>query len=481
VYLGAPTTLTDSLTYRPTTLPPPLVVMGPLDREALAVRIGAIASRDARLIVLDSDRVWHARLARVLHTVDIRLVVIDTTGLAAGAAARWALLQQLVRRAGDLMHAAHIVLLSPPAVRPPLALPPGSTYWQYGDLVPAAVAFSCTEHTSEDGRLASLAASVRAAAGSVLLVTPSRGVAESVAAVLRGAALDAAAYHGGLLQAERAALFAAFSEGRLRVLVATEAIQWEATLPSPALLLFSHPPHSLESLVVLAGRAERATQRTPVVVHVVAGDHAVRAAHSQAGVPAIAALDRAYEGARRRAVRGTAVVDLLQDRGATRERSAALGSTLTVLDAAGLLVRRSDFARGVTVELLGDDPHALAPVDAVVPLRQGLPLPIDPVQVARRLGWQPHRLHAWLLDAEERGLVQVRPFGREAVYTVRPRTAERDRHLRHLVRDLTTAQAAEVQLVQEWCAARTCRAQMLATQRRWAVADPGGRCDRGLP
>jgi hypothetical protein len=475
VYVAVPSTLQESLAHPEAALPPPLLVAGPLDREELAVRIGAIAEGGARLIALDSERLWHARLARALHAADVRLVVVDTSGLAVGSVARWAAIQSLTGRLEDLMPDAHLVLLSPPTPWPSSIDMLVGPCWQCGALVPDAVAISWIQHTSEAERLSSLLSHIRAASGAVLLVAPTRGAAESLAARLREAPLDAAAYHAGLLPAQRAALFTAFREGRLRVLVATEAIHLEAGLPSPALLAFSHPPHSLESLVLLAGRAEHATQGTALVVHTVGGDRAVEPG---AKLPTLATVDRLYEALQRRAVHGIATADLFRDRRSVRERSPVLEVGLALLGASGLLKRRSDFARGLTVELLRDDPHALAPVRAVLVLRQGLPLPIDPLHLASQLGWQPHRLHAWLLDAEEQGLVQLRAFGREAVYTVRARTPERSRRLQQLARTLADWQADEARTVQQWAVTRRCRVQALATLLHWPTPDPCGRCDR---
>ncbi|MGL4648782.1 MAG: RecQ family ATP-dependent DNA helicase, partial [Caldilineaceae bacterium] len=101
-------------------------------------------------------------------------------------------------------------------------------------------------------RLVSLAASLP---GAGIVYMRSRAQTEDVAAALRAAGVEAAAYHAGL--PNRTAVQDRFMQGALRVIVATVAFGMGVNKPDIRFVLHGGLPNSLESYVQEVGRAGR--------------------------------------------------------------------------------------------------------------------------------------------------------------------------------------------------------------------------------
>ncbi|HEY5847543.1 MAG TPA: DEAD/DEAH box helicase [Microlunatus sp.] len=121
----------------------------------------------------------------------------------------------------------------------------------------------------------------------VIFVRTQRG-ADRVAEQLREAGVLAGALHGGLTQGARARILAAFKEGRLPVLVATDVAARGIHVDSIGLVLQADPPSGPKDYLHRAGRTARAGQAGKVLTLVLPPQRRdVRRLVAQAGVSAV--------------------------------------------------------------------------------------------------------------------------------------------------------------------------------------------------
>jgi ATP-dependent DNA helicase RecQ len=109
--------------------------------------------------------------------------------------------------------------------------------------------------SGEDGKqqlLSSLAGDRRA-----LVYTATRARAETAAAVLQAAGVDAAAYHGGMTEAVRTRVQDRFASGELRVVCATNAFGMGIDRPDIEAVIHADLPGSIEAYYQEIGRAGR--------------------------------------------------------------------------------------------------------------------------------------------------------------------------------------------------------------------------------
>ncbi len=109
----------------------------------------------------------------------------------------------------------------------------------------------------ERGKREALLRVLRPAEGRALVYTGTVAAAEEVAALIAGRGLAAAAYHGRLPDEQRRAAQEAFSNGRLKVVVATSAFGMGVDVPDVRQVIHFHTPGSLEAYYQEAGRAGR--------------------------------------------------------------------------------------------------------------------------------------------------------------------------------------------------------------------------------
>jgi ATP-dependent DNA helicase RecQ len=93
--------------------------------------------------------------------------------------------------------------------------------------------------------------------GRALVYASTRRKAEAAAETLRGAGLDAAVYHAGLADAERAAVQDRFSSGSLRIVTATNAFGMGIDRPDVETVVHFDIPGSIEAYYQEIGRAGR--------------------------------------------------------------------------------------------------------------------------------------------------------------------------------------------------------------------------------
>jgi hypothetical protein len=465
-----------------------VLVSGMLESAELALRMREIATATPSLVALEPDRLWQARMVRALRAYAPRTMLVEVGGLAVDARERHLRAETVLRWTRDLFPDAVIVALqqpTPESILDRFATLLNAHPEQIGPVLPERVALRIQAHEDERARLGALLHALRSAAGAALVVAPSRGRARTLASALARAGLNAALYHGGQSAVERATILDGWRDGRQQLLVATEAIAVVPDLPCPALLAFSHPPRSLETLILLAERAEAGSAAMPVLVLHAPPDVEALPGAVAASVPALGHLRRRYASLRRHSQRCQVLIDSNwpdvppTEVGAFTPTQVRLD--LELLMQAGYLTRRADFARAASITPAGDDPAALAPLDAVIALRRGVPVPVDPLQIAAALGWQPHRLHQWLLDAEDRGLLTLRTIGREMLFTLRQSPADGAFALAALLDQLRREALADAAAVTTLLRAPSCRAQVVAEALGWPAPARCERCDWCAP
>ena len=137
--------------------------------------------------------------------------------------------------------------------------------------------------TDKVGLTAELAAR---AERTIVFVRTQRG-ADRVADQLRDAGVLAGALHGGLTQGARARILAAFKDGRLPVLVATDVAARGIHVDGVELVLQADPPNGPKEYLHRAGRTARAGAVGQVLTLVLPPQRRdVRRLLTQAGVPA---------------------------------------------------------------------------------------------------------------------------------------------------------------------------------------------------
>jgi ATP-dependent DNA helicase RecQ len=120
--------------------------------------------------------------------------------------------------------------------------------------------FAATEVRDERERFQRVVALLRHIAspvGSAILYVPTRNRADGIAKVLRWRGFEAAPYHAGLPGPSRRALLGRFLDGRIRIMVATNAFGMGIDKPDVRLVAHLGVPARPEAYYQEAGRAGR--------------------------------------------------------------------------------------------------------------------------------------------------------------------------------------------------------------------------------
>ncbi len=117
--------------------------------------------------------------------------------------------------------------------------------------------FSARQFRSESERVREAARLLRATDGTAIVYVQTRDRTDGIASVLRRWGFRAAPYHAGLPPAARRALLARFIDGRVRVMVATNAFGMGIDKPDVRLVVHLGVPARPEAYFQEAGRAGR--------------------------------------------------------------------------------------------------------------------------------------------------------------------------------------------------------------------------------
>jgi hypothetical protein len=295
--------------------------------------------------------------------------------------------------------------------------------------------------------------------------------------------LECGLYHGGLAAAERVTVLQAVESGRLRILVATEAVLAQAAMEKVESILFSHAPGFPEVVSRAASWPIAGLLGREIVMFYTTEDLPALPGRALKRIPTLAELRETY-GSLRAVARGTFALTALNGETPALRRHAHRGQTavsLALLELAGYCRRHDDFPRAavLTAAASGNVPST-NPV--ALRLAQDEVRAFMPLQLAAELRQQPETLQRSLLAETRAGRVVYRPHGRERLYGLgkpRPSAAQ---NLSRLVADLSSsATAAASRVAMVLSPAGACRVQALAAALVWPPVPPCGRCDRCRP
>jgi ATP-dependent DNA helicase RecQ len=119
------------------------------------------------------------------------------------------------------------------------------------------LSFAVERHEIERSRLAVLGRLLRGISQSAVIYLPTRNRTDGIATILRGWGFAAAPYHAGLPGKARRALLGRFLDGRIRIMVATNAFGMGIDKPDVRLVAHLGVPPRPEAYYQEAGRAGR--------------------------------------------------------------------------------------------------------------------------------------------------------------------------------------------------------------------------------
>ncbi len=117
--------------------------------------------------------------------------------------------------------------------------------------------FSARQFLRDGDRVREAAKLVRKASGTAIIYVPTRDRTDGVASLLRRWGFEAAPYHAGLPSSARRALLTRFLDGRIKVMVATNAFGMGIDKPDVRLVIHLGVPARPEAYFQEAGRAGR--------------------------------------------------------------------------------------------------------------------------------------------------------------------------------------------------------------------------------
>jgi ATP-dependent DNA helicase RecQ len=313
--------------------------------------------------------------------------------------------------------------------------------------------------------------------GAGIVYMRSRAQTEEVAAALRAAGVDAAAYHAGL--ANRSAVQERFMQGEVRVIVATVAFGMGVNKPDIRFILHGGLPNALEAYVQEVGRAGRDGQ--PALCLLLSTERDLQYATQPATDDLPVALLQGVLQSVREAV-GAGRWGLL----AMEEVALALGVdetavrvALSILEEAGLAQRDYDAPKSVALYLRkagrgSDFTHFLQ----VSGLAAGKPAEWSFAELAAATHLPPARLEERLLAWQEAGFVSFYPRGRALLVSLRADPRDAAERLQRLATARTLARSRRSEQMVDFVRSRTCRQVTLGDYLGGPPRGPCGFCDR---
>jgi ATP-dependent DNA helicase RecQ len=208
-------------------------------------------------------------------------------------------------------------------------------------------AFHCPDESTRTQRLISL---VRQVSGSGIVYVPTRRRAEEAAGDLSAAGFPARPYHAGLARGAREEVHDDFTEGRLRIVVATTAFGMGIDKPDIRWVFHAALPESPDAYVHEIGRAGRDGQPAATALLWQESDTSLRryfASGSLDGTQVRAVADAVHEGLTKRR-------EITERSGVTGRRLGAILALLEQVGAVHTTGRRIAWRRG------GPDPGTAA-------------------------------------------------------------------------------------------------------------------------
>jgi hypothetical protein len=458
------------------------LVLGPwLEFPERALRSAELQGGVYDLVILPSSLAWNAALARVLTVWRPEALLVDVGRATAVSYDLKLWVSSLLIRVRALFPDVPLSLfcspLSPASVSM-LDMLPLDRMVHSTHLVAQTPFLSVQKVADEHGRMDGLRAALSLQEARAVVVASTRRTATRIVEVLSRDARTPALLHGGLSASEKAMALAAYREGRSPVLVCTEALVVEPGLPAPDVILVSHPPRWLELAVALLAWAK---PEAAVVFLYTTADLAALEGRALADRPTLERTRAVYRALRAHASRGYALVN-------PRSLGRSLGSgfaahpslvrgALLLLERCRFLERQEDFPRGGSLTLGGTPDGTLAAIARAAHLTAGVPTPMQPLELAHRVGLTPDALQRALLDADARGAMLLRAVALEMLYMLPPPPDRGGYHLRAAIRQLEEGARWSSRLVTGFLTGSGCRVRALHTAFGLPAGPRCGHCD----
>ncbi|MDO8589580.1 MAG: RecQ family ATP-dependent DNA helicase [Armatimonadota bacterium] len=271
------------------------------------------------------------------------------------------------------------------------------------------------------------------AGGTGIVYVSSRRHAEQLAGLLRRHRVRARHYHAGMESEERSAAQDDFMDDRYRVMVATVAFGMGVDKSDVRFVIHFSLPHSLENYYQEAGRAGRDGKLSRCVLLSTPSDKGNLTRWMKSERVSIANLRDTY-----RAIAESVPTDgagTVRDDDLQRETQldeTRVRVAISLLEKAGMLSRRLDLPTTVTIKprdagAAQSDPR-FAEFMSAARLRVNQSLPVNAVELAKRVGIPAAEIEGLLLQWQDSGWLYYRGSGR-AMFLERPRATREMRAL----------------------------------------------------
>jgi len=471
------------------------ILPGAAEASELALRLAEYEAGLYRVALVTPDLLWDTTTAAALAVRKPCMFVVDLASLSPGLTDSCLQAREILLRLSSSQVDVPRLTMSDPlgAVRVRmLKTEAAQTVVHVGGVVPPQTHVRFVRLRLERERLEHLRRLVRQPARAVLVVAPSRRLAEKIGDSLLSVGIDCTLYHSGLGHAERQAVTAAYGDGRLRLIVATEAVGSECGIARTERIVFTHPPTSAEVLTRFAGYADGNASRIEVDLLFMSDELREIPERGRARAPTLAHVREAYRqlaaASHRTAQRdGMPPVGyaLMPGDGLVAGKIRPTGTRLEqfigamhILEAAGYCTRLDNLPRAATITVLHGEGDFVDRLRQLLAASLGQAMPVEPVRLALQLGVSPDRLQRDLVEAQRADTVTYRGHGRDRLYEL-PRSPEsaagQVSRLVHFLSDRATREALGVA---DLVHAGGCRVKALEQALGWPPSPRCGCCDR---
>ncbi len=432
-----------------------------LGEEELRRRVEDVARGVYRLIYAAPERLRQRPFLRALREAGISLFVIDE----AHCVSLWGhdfrpdyLFIQEARAELGNPTALAMTATAPPRIRDEIL--DHLAVEEEGHLVrPTVIALdifrpnlhlSAVRFHSDEEKVAALLDFVARTEGSGIVYASTRRGCENLAVRLRGAGISAEAYHAG--RSDRHAVQERFMRGETRVVVATVAFGMGIDKADIRFIVHFHPPRSLAAYYQEVGRAGRDGALAHCILFHSPNDWATLRRWAQADELDPDFLEQVYAAIATQLGRSTTArgedhrggsgpVDIRRLAQVLGRDETEIRVAVSVLERAGLIGRGFDVPQEVTVRLSPDrdriregcrgHPHLIRLVRRLG-IRPGQSATFRTADIAQAMKWSLADVERHLLDAQARGVLQVRGRRRAMSIHLPPRPPDARERLERL-------------------------------------------------
>ncbi len=352
------------------------------------------------------------------------------------------------------------------------------------------------EHLStQEDKLRTLAALCAETSGSGIVYARSRESCEKLASFLRQQNIQAAHYHAGMQNEERARTQDAFMSGKMRVIVATVAFGLGIDKADVRFIIHYNLPNSLEAYCQESGRAGRDGRPARCVLFYSSSDKSRLSQWLREEALDLPFLRLIY-GEIKRQIGGGKIGMLASgelERGINalmqaneREASETMVRVgISLLEHGGLLARHFDAPRTAYITWAGANGHQPPPdcgtFIAAARLRPGIPQSVDLTALATRLGVSATDLEERLLTWRDADLLEYRGANRQMLLELLPAPPDGTQRLQTLLDILQSQREAQIERLASYARSTLCRHKTIARHFAESLSRVCGVCDRCAP